>query len=168
MQGTNPDYAGQAEKGQGDGEDRRRTSGGAGMEIALKSPRRNGTMKKGLSLTELIVSMVVIAVGLLTLATLLSVSRKSLIGNDIRTRGIEYLQAELELFEEMGYENIVASFHDGVEYDAIEGLPSGYHRRFCIFHNDPIRGIVRVRVVVTWEEEQKTWSVKTETYITRK
>jgi prepilin-type N-terminal cleavage/methylation domain-containing protein len=125
-------------------------------------------MKKGLSLMELIVSMVVIAVGLLTLATLLSMSRKSLIGNDIRARGVEYLQAELELFEEMGYNNIVASFHDSVEYDASDGLPSGYHRRFWIFHSDPMPGIARIRVVVTWEEEQKSWSVKTETFITRK
>jgi prepilin-type N-terminal cleavage/methylation domain-containing protein len=125
-------------------------------------------MKRGLSLTELVVSMVVIAVGLLTLATLLSVSRRSLIRNDIRSRGVEYLQEELELFEEMGYQNIVASFHDSVLYDASEGLPSGYHREFWIFHDDPMPGMARIRVIVTWEEEQKTWSVKTETYITRK
>jgi prepilin-type N-terminal cleavage/methylation domain-containing protein len=125
-------------------------------------------MKRGFSLTELIVSMVVIALGLLTLATLLSITRKSLIRNDVRARGVEYLQEELELFEEMEYEHVVASFHDGVQYEAGEGLPGGYARRFWIFHNDPIPGMARVRVVVTWEEEQKEWAVKTETFITRK
>ncbi len=112
--------------------------------------------------------MVVIAVGLLSLATLMSIQRKSLIQNDVRARGVEYLQEELELFEEMGYRILVGSFHDGVQYDASEGLPAGYHRQFWIFHNDPITGMARVRIVVTWEEQQKTWSVKIETYITRK
>jgi prepilin-type N-terminal cleavage/methylation domain-containing protein len=125
-------------------------------------------MKRGFSLTELIVSMVVIALGLLTLATLLSISRKSLIRNDVRARGVEYLQDELELFEEMGYEEIVSSFHDGVQYDASEGLPGGYSRLFWIFYDDPIPGMARVRISVSWEEEQRTWLVKTETYITRK
>ncbi len=125
-------------------------------------------MRRGLSLTELIVSMVVIAIGLLSLATLLSISRKSLIRNEIRARGVEYLQVELEHFEEMGYGNIVSAFHDGVQYDASDGLPAGYHRWFWIFHDDPIPGMARMRVMVTWEEEQKTWTVKTETFITRK
>lgn len=125
-------------------------------------------MKKGISLTELIVSMVVIALGLLTLATLLSISRKSLIRNDVRARGVEFLQEELELFEEMGYRNVRTSFHDGVGYDASEGLPAGYRREFWIFQDDPMEGMARIRIIVTWEEEQRSWAVKTETFITRK
>ncbi len=124
--------------------------------------------EKGYSLTELLVSMVIIAVGLLTLATLMSVSRKSLISNDVRARGVEYLQQELELFEGLGYVEVVKSFHDGVEYDASSGLPGKYSRLFWVFHDDPIPGMVRIRVVVSWEEAQKTWSVELETFLTRK
>lgn len=124
-------------------------------------------MKNGFSLTEFLVSMVVVAIGLLSLGTLMSISRKSLVSNDVRSRGIEYLKEELELFDELGYETVIQSFHDDVQYDASDGLLDEYSRWFFIYHNDPIPGIARIQVYVSWKENERTWTVKIETYLTR-
>jgi prepilin-type N-terminal cleavage/methylation domain-containing protein len=124
-------------------------------------------MKKGFSLTEFLVSMVVVAIGLLSLGTLMSISRRSLISNDVRSRGVEYLKEEMELFEELGYETVIQSFHDKIQYDASDGLPDEYTRWFFVYHDDPIPGIVRIQVYVSWRENERTWTVKVETYLTR-
>jgi len=125
-------------------------------------------MKKGFSLTEFLVSMVVVAVGFLALASLVSISRRSILASDVRSRGVEYLQEEMELFEGLGYEAVINSFHDGVQYNASEGLPQGYSKWFVVSHDDPIEGMVRVKVTVSWTEQQGTWTVRMETYLTRK
>jgi prepilin-type N-terminal cleavage/methylation domain-containing protein len=124
-------------------------------------------MKKGFTLTEFLVSMVVVAIGFLALASLMNLSRGSSIGKDVRSKGIEYLQEEIELFETMSYRTIVESFNNDTEYDDSENLPSHYTRRFRVSHDDPMKGIVRVRISVSWEEGNETWTMGIETYITR-
>ena len=124
--------------------------------------------KAGFTLTEFLISIVVVAIGFLSLATLMSISRKSIISNDVRVRGVKYLQEEIELFEELGYETVVNSFHNGVQYDASEGLPVEYSRWFFVYHGNPMPGMARVQVSVSWKEKQRTWTVKIETYLTRK
>lgn len=137
----------------------------------LDNKHATGFMAKlpmGFTLTEFLVSMVVVAIGMLCLASFMSISRRSVIVNDMRSRGVEYLQEEIELFERLGYRTVVNSFHDGVQYDASDGLPSEYSRWFLVYHDDPMAGMARLQVLVSWTEQKRSWTVKMETYLTRK
>lgn len=124
-------------------------------------------MKRGFTLTEFLVSMVIVAIGFLALASLMNLSRGSSIGKDVRSKGVEYLQKEIELFESMSYKTIVESFHDGTKYDASENLPSQYTRWFLVSHDDPMKGIARVRISVSWADRNETWAMEIEMYVTR-
>ncbi len=125
-------------------------------------------MRKGFSLMELIVSMVVIAIGLLSIASLMTVSRRSVIQNDKRSRGVGYLQEQMELLVGMGYSEVVDTYVSGDSIAANAGIPSNFTRWFLVFHDDPIGGMARARVFVSWTEKQRTWIINMETYLTRK
>ena len=125
-------------------------------------------MRKGFTLMELIVSMVVIAIGLLSIASLMTVSRRSVIKNDMRSRGVEYLQEQMELLEGMGYSEVVDTYVSGDSIAANAGLPGNFQRCFFVFHDDPMLGMARVRVFVSWKEQGRPWTINMETYLTRK
>ena len=121
---------------------------------------------KGFTLAEFLVSMIVIAIAFLAFAVFLSVSKSTVINREFRTKGIEYLEEEIELLEGLGYKTLVKSFFDGVQYGANTGLPSGYSRWFTVCHNSPIAGMARLKVEISWKENDKTKVLKLETYIT--
>ncbi len=129
---------------------------------------RNRFLKTGFSLTEFLVSVVIIAIGLLTVVALANFSQKSIISNDVKSRSVDYLEEEMIVFERGGYQEAVESFQDGVQYDASEGLPEGFSRWFWVFHDDPVSGMARIRTEVSWKQKDQSWNIKAETYITKK
>jgi len=129
---------------------------------------RSRFLETGFSLTEFLVSVVIIAIGLLSVVALTNFSQKSIISNDVKSRSVDYLKEEMIVFERGGYQEAVESFQDGVQYDASEGLPEGFLRWFWVFHDDPLPGMARIRIEVSWKQKDLSWNMKTETYITKK
>jgi|GEM_PF-6740862 len=94
---------------------------------------------------EVAVSMVVVAVGLLGLASVIPLMKADVVRSDQRTKSVFLAQETAEWLHSMAYDDslLTAGQHDGTG-----AFPAGYVRSWNVEANVPIASVKKVTVTV--------------------
>ncbi len=95
---------------------------------------------RGFSIVELLVAITIIAIGVLAVAGLMPLARRSTIQSGDVTRAIEYAQQKMEELKNLEYEEVISGSDS-----------TGIFRRSWIVDEDiPMEDMKRITTKVTW------------------
>ena len=122
---------------------------------------------RGYSLSELMIVLVVLSLGILALAKLFPAASREQLRDRMRTAGSYYAQEKIESLKTMLATD--PDLGDGRHPDAtsVETLGTGsWQRYWTVSHlTDPLSNVVRVDVIVRWTTTRGPDSVTAITYV---
>ncbi len=95
---------------------------------------------KGFSIVELLVALTIIAIGVLAVAGLMPLARRSTLQSGDMTRAIEYAQQKMEELKNLEYDEVTA----GSDSMGI------FRRSWTVDEDTPMQDMKKVTTSVTW------------------
>ncbi|MDQ7798621.1 MAG: type II secretion system protein [Candidatus Edwardsbacteria bacterium] len=88
--------------------------------IVNKNFKRQG----GMSMVELLVAITILAIGLLSIAGLVPMSMRTITNMRLKTRGVEYMQQQMEILKRTGFAGLPTSAGVGTVFTSAVINPS--------------------------------------------
>ena len=105
-------------------------------------------MKKGFTLLELLVSITILAIGILGLGALFPAAMRSTLLTRQNTQAMEFCQQKTEYLRNLNYED--ADLTGGTH--TAESLDVKFVREYTVTDDHPAAGMKRVIVTVSWQQ----------------
>jgi type IV pilus assembly protein PilV len=106
--------------------------------------------ESGFTLVEVIVALMVIAIGILGLATVFPLATEDVGKSGLRTKATELCQEKLEDLHALAYD--APDLDAGaVHADSLNPIDDVYQRTWEVFEDQPINGCKLIEVSVEWE-----------------
>lgn len=113
----------------------------------MRTPRLPRLDSDGFSLIELMISITILGVGILSLAGLYPLATQKVTRGDKESRATFLGQAKVEELKRFPWDNLVAS----AGADTVEAV---FVRNWAITEDDPVVGMKRVNVAVGWSDSR--------------
>lgn len=111
----------------------------------------------GFTLLEVLIAILILAVGLLSLATLAATAIRGNASSSKMTAAVTLAQTKLEDIQRQGYTSAASSTED---YGSITGY-STYKRVTTVTNNSPSTGMKAITVAVFWDADSHSVSLNT-------
>ena len=122
----------------------------------LRSRRGN---RRGISLVEVMVGVVLMTIGILGLAALSVTVAQANRGATNRTRADQVLHEKIEEFQTASYDNIT----DGDDTITVGGI--AFERTWTVTDDTPMDGVKKIEILGTWDERGTTFQSRRMTYV---
>lgn len=123
----------------------------------LRAPRPRRGNRRGFTLIESMVALVVLVFGVMMVAALTGVIMKANRNSVNRTRADEVLNQKIESFQSIAYENIF----DGTDTVTVGDVR--FTRSWTVSPNTPVANVMQIRLTARWVEGGDTLRVSTTT-----
>lgn len=122
----------------------------------LRSRRGN---RRGISLVEVMVGVVLMTIGILGLAALSVTVAQANRGATNRTRADQVLHEKIEEFQTASYDDIT----DGDDTITVGGI--AFERTWTVTDDTPMDGVKKIEILGTWDERGTTFQSRRMTYV---
>jgi type IV pilus assembly protein PilV len=126
--------------------------------MAARALRRRGD-RRGFSLIEVMVGVVLMTIGVLGLAALSVTVAQANRGATNRTRADQVLHEKIEEFQTADYDEIT----DGDDEITVGGIT--FARTWSVTDDSPMAGVKMVEITGTWDERGTTFRSSRMTYV---
>lgn len=113
--------------------------------------------RRGFTLVEVVVAIVMLAFGVLASASLTAALMRSNRGVTNRTRAVEVLREKVEDLQSERYADIVS----GTDVRGVRGI--SYARSWTVTANTPAANLKTIQLTVTWSDRQGSHSITNDT-----
>jgi prepilin-type N-terminal cleavage/methylation domain-containing protein len=113
--------------------------------------------RRGFTLVEVVVAIVMLAFGVLASASLTAALMKSNRGVTNRTRAVEVARQKVEDIQSVNYASLVGGS------DAVNVRGIGYTRTWAVTADTPIANLKTITVTVYWTDRQGSHSITNQT-----
>jgi type IV pilus assembly protein PilV len=120
---------------------------------------RAGRGDRGFSLIEVMIAVTFLGVGLLAIAQLIPYGLAGVTQARVRTNAVNAAQARLDALSASDYESAALTPGDYTETDG------RYTLDWTVTDNQPIQGMKRIDLSVSWDEKSGTKTVELNTYV---
>ncbi len=126
-------------------------------------------MKKGFTLVEMLVSITILSIGLLSLGVLFPAGMRATLLTKMNTQAIEYCQQEIERLRTLDFDDsdLSAGTH-GPESLSFENNEDVFSRSYVVTNDYPVSDMKKIVVNVNWSIAGKPHAQSIMTYIAKK